>query len=270
MNTLLQNYFLPSQLSKYEPVAVSENKNMGVHYLQYQNKDLLSSNTNTLALFDALYVNHGFGASSLSWLPALPSLTRRCKARVGLGHDTPGFGFTERPDDTESYQSSSSAGIGTKLMLSALNNDNNKSSTTSGSSTTNPSSKTVALVGHSMGCMTTLHMALQLPKETAKFIVLCAPALGLGRGGNSQMPSTMSGNNTSKSVPREPSMVKRAIIQPLSSFGNRVLVTPIFGYFLRRLVGYVKSVRGQTRNSIILHSVCVCAFHVLSDFFFPF
>jgi pimeloyl-ACP methyl ester carboxylesterase len=195
---------------------------MGVHYLKYQNNDLLSSNT--FALFDALYVNHGFGASSLSWLPALPSLTRRCKARIGLGHDTPGFGFTERPDDVESYQSPSSAAIGTQLLLAQ-----NKSSPTSTGST-NPSSKTVALVGHSMGCITTLHMALQLPKETAKFIVLCAPALGLGRAGKS---NSLSGK---KSIPREPSIVKRAI-HPLSSFGNRFLLTPIFGYFLRRLVG---------------------------------
>ena len=222
MNTLRQNYFLPSQLSKYEPVAVSENKNMGVHYLQYQNNDLLSSNT--FPLFDALYVNHGFGASSLSWLPALPSLTRRCKARIGLGHDTPGFGFTERPDDVESYQSQSSAAIGTQLLLAQ-----NKSSPTSAGSTT-PASKTVALVGHSMGCITTLHMALQLPKETAKFIVLCAPALGLGRAGKSK---SVSGQ---KSVPRKPSFVKR-FIYPLSLFGNRFLFTPIFGYFLRRLVG---------------------------------
>jgi pimeloyl-ACP methyl ester carboxylesterase len=233
MNTLRQNYFLPSQLSKYEPVAVSDmNKPMGVHYLQYQNKDILSSNKNTLAVFDALYVNHGFGASSLSWLPVLPSLTRRCKARIGLGHDTPGFGFTERPDDIESYQSSSSAAIGTQLLLLAA--QKKKSSTTTGSSSsTNPSSKTVALVGHSMGCTTTLHMALQLPKETKKFIILCAPALGLGLAGKSNTNS-LSGN---KSLPREASVVKRAILQPLSSFGNRFLLTPIFGYFLRRLVG---------------------------------
>lgn len=197
---------------------------MGVHYLQYQNKDLSSSNT--FALFDALFVNHGFGASSLSWLPALPSLTRRCKARIGLGHDTPGFGFTERLDNIESYQSPSSAAIGTQLLLA----QDKSSSTSPGTGSTNPSSKTVALLGHSMGCITTLHMALQLPKETAKFIVLCAPALGLGRAGKS------SGLSGEKSAPKEPSILKRAI-QPLSSFGNRFLLTPIFGYLLRRLVG---------------------------------
>jgi pimeloyl-ACP methyl ester carboxylesterase len=245
MSTLRQKYFLPSRLSKYAPVAVSETNTVGVHYLQYQNNDLSSSNTTTgttFPLFDALHVNHGFGASSLSWLPALPSLTRRCKARIGLGHDAPGFGFTERLDDIESYRPLSSAAIGTQLLAQNMLSYTSTRSSSSSSSTNNPPPKTVALIGHSMGCITTLHMALQLPKETAKFIVLCAPALGLGRGrerehgrerGGKSRPSV---NNT-KSVPRrEPSMVKRAI-QPLTSFGNRFLFTPIFGYLLRRLVG---------------------------------
>lgn len=47
----------------------------------------------------AIYLHHGFGASSLSWLPVLPPLVKRLRARMGIAHDAVGFGFTDRPDE---------------------------------------------------------------------------------------------------------------------------------------------------------------------------
>jgi pimeloyl-ACP methyl ester carboxylesterase len=200
MNKLSQRYFFPSALSKYETLSISNGngtaEKLGVHYLEYSNP---AEATN----FDALYVNHGFGASSLSWLPAIPSLTKKIGAKVCLGHDAAGFGFTDRPESLESYSAAGSARIATNLLLQ-------KSPSTP---------KSVALFGHSLGALTTLKMALQLPKETSKFIVLCAPALGLGKARLSSFSPT------------------KRWWSPIGAAIRRGLVYPIFGYALRRAVG---------------------------------
>merc|ERR1711937_391079 len=136
MKTLVQKYFLPSSLSKYNSVTIDpitsqadgtlatssrDNKpfRMGVHYLQYNNADFENeevaaeeendsefSNDSDIKKrgFDAMYLQHGFGASSLSWLPVLPELTKQMNAKVALGHDTVGFGFTDRPTDMRWYR----------------------------------------------------------------------------------------------------------------------------------------------------------------------
>ena len=56
-------------------------------------------------VFDAVYVNHGFGALALSWLPAMPKLARAfggsSAAALVLGHDAPGFGFTDRLEEDD-------------------------------------------------------------------------------------------------------------------------------------------------------------------------
>jgi pimeloyl-ACP methyl ester carboxylesterase len=201
MDELLKQYFLPSSLSKYEKLHIvdqnGQSKILGVHFLEY------SSSFATNVNFDALYVNHGFGASSLSWLPAIPSLTRQLKAKVCLGHDAVGLGFTERPEkDLKWFSTKGSATIGTNLLIKK-------------SASTPP--KSVALFGHSMGSLTTLKMALQLPKETTKLIVLCAPALGL------QLSS--------------PKNKKKRWWHPIGSTIRKGLVYPIITYSLRRVVG---------------------------------
>jgi pimeloyl-ACP methyl ester carboxylesterase len=208
IETLRQQYFLPSSLSKYEQVKVSvpnSSRNLGVHYLEYSNT------TPQPKRFDAIYVNHGFGASSLSWLPALPSLVQRLGARVGLGHDAIGFGFTDRPDDVQLYTTGSSATIGTQLLLQNINSSPKAA---------------VALFGHSLGALTTLKMALKLPKETSKFIFLSAPALGLSRVKKKKV-----------STRQRPSLLRRVVLHPVGNGLRKAVAYPVGGYVLRRIVG---------------------------------
>mmetsp|Transcript_1213 Transcript_1213/g.2452 ORF Transcript_1213/g.2452 Transcript_1213/m.2452 type:complete len:475 (-) Transcript_1213:791-2215(-) len=199
MKSLLQQHFLPSSLSRYETLSVSgsdgKDESIGVHFLEYANP------TNNTSSFDALYLNHGFGASSLSWLPVIPTLTKRLGARVCLGHDAAGFGFTDRPDDLGLYMTKGSGRIAANLLLKK---------------TSSSTPKSVALVGHSLGCLATLKMALELPEETSKLIVLCAPALGV---------------RTPTSVQKEKWWTGAATIL------RENLFYPVFGYTLRRAVG---------------------------------
>lgn len=172
---LMTKYFLPSKLSRYEPLNSLETSSdpLGVHWLEYQQP---SSNDNNNDIsknytFQSIFVNHGFGASSLSWLPALPVLVQRLNAKVGLGHDAVGFGFTDRPSGKlTAYTSTASSHIGCELLTKYLSD-----------STPSSTSSPVLLFGHSMGALTTLRMALQMSSNVPKRIVLVAPALGLSR-----------------------------------------------------------------------------------------
>lgn len=58
-----------------------------------------------------LHLNHGFGASALSWESVIPSLSRAL-GTVVVAHDTPGFGLTARAGirRTESYSLRFNAG----------------------------------------------------------------------------------------------------------------------------------------------------------------
>jgi pimeloyl-ACP methyl ester carboxylesterase len=212
IETLQNQYFLPSPLSRYETLDVPLHNhtciNLGVHYLQFSNT---VPSTLLPPRFDALYVHHGFGASSLSWLPALPSLVRRMGAKVGLGHDAVGFGFTDRPDDDMRwYTTEASARIGTTLLQEQPQTS-------------------VAILGHSLGGLTALKMALQLPKETSKFILLTAPALGIRK-----KPSS-----SPKKKKRDPSWLRRIALNPVGLLLQKAVVYPVGGFVLRRLVGYV-------------------------------
>lgn len=129
----------------------------------------------------------------------------RIGARVALAHDAPGFGFTDRSDNITTYTRGTSAEIGSTLLKKALGDERSS----------------VALFGHSMGAAATLRMALALPKETRKFIVLVGPALGLIH---------------------EPIKVNsrlRSLTRPARQFVRKYLFDPAFGYVLRRAVGYV-------------------------------
>eukprot|EP00980_Cylindrotheca_fusiformis_P014341 scaffold3827_cov179-Cylindrotheca_fusiformis.AAC.5 len=199
-NTLVQRYFLPSALSKYEPLSISRDgestETLGVHYLQYENP------TTEEAKYDALYVNHGFGASSLSWLPAIPDLTKRLRAKICRGHDAVGFGFTDRPSNLLNYSTKGSARIAMSLL--------HKSTATL---------ESVALFGHSLGALTTLKMALQLPVETSKLIVLCSPALGVKPFQVFSFP------------------IEGRWWSPIFNFVRFRLIYPVFGFVLHRVVG---------------------------------
>lgn len=58
-----------------------------------------------------LHMNHGFGASSLSWAPVMEGLSNALDAVV-VAHDTPGFGLTARPafPRTKRYSLENNAG----------------------------------------------------------------------------------------------------------------------------------------------------------------
>lgn len=161
VDQLRSQYHLPSSLSRYRNVSKT-----GVHLVEYEAPYATESSQPTPIITGPpriLYVNHGFGASSLSWLPALPPLVEALKCKVGLGHDAVGFGFTQRTDDYYPYTSQGSADIG----LNLLRKDHSRNASS------------FILMGHSMGAITTLHMALGLPADAEKRIILVAPALGL-------------------------------------------------------------------------------------------
>jgi len=253
MDTIFRRYFLPSSLSKYDSITLPSSSlqqssasasdedtvdavSLGVHFLKFQNA------IHAPAL-DALYVNHGFGASSLSWLPALPKLTRRIRSRVGLGHDAVGFGFTERPDQDELFRTGSSASIGMALLDkhagvtgggSPFVGDRNESEVAGGGdydrnmgesfvmvpSNDEKPKQSVALIGHSLGSWATLDMALRMPEGTRQLVILVAPAVVLDVSKKSK-----SGWNLPPSLEK----VQQAF--------TRNCVYPVAGYMLRRLVG---------------------------------
>ena len=241
--TLAQNNWLPSKLSSYSIVSTSippqvvhdglqrDMDPIGVHFLEYKNEDHEPDHEYQ---FDAIHFNHGFGASSLSWLPVIPSLTERLGGRVGMAHDAPGFGFTDKPLSSGRtkglvpYSSAGSAAIGNALLKSKMDIGKKKK---------------VVLFGHSMGCASTLKMALALPSEVEKTIVLVAPAL-VG-----EIPND---NSQSKSASVSPALkVKQTVEQVTNSqpssirifFGagiaalRRVILDPVIMYILRRAVG---------------------------------
>ena len=165
--SLQSRYVLPSTLSRFQQIPVqvqNASTSIGLHWLQYRNDD---SRADCSA---DVYCNHGFGASSLSWLPILKKVTQKLGCRTGLAHDALGFGLSEAPEECSDgsedlywYSSSGSARIA-KSLLQANSLGRNG---------------TAVLLGHSMGALTTLRLALDLPVKVNKRIVLVAPALGV-------------------------------------------------------------------------------------------
>jgi len=236
---------------------------IGVHYLQYNNdgnekdgnkKDEEQSNqTNDVIQppkkhnFDAVYFNHGFGASSLSWLPAIPSLVQTLKGKVGIAHDAVGFGFTERPSSSSSsvekssrvenelamYTSAGSAALGLSLLNRATSpTDNNNKDVDATPTKSSPSA--VALLGHSRGSVATLRMALDLPSSTRKFIVLVSPFLM-----NESKSSSIASKTTTTSLFQSfdiPVKKKTAVTDAINAIKYVMFGIPV-QYILRRLVG---------------------------------
>jgi pimeloyl-ACP methyl ester carboxylesterase len=213
METLLHKYFLPSRLSRYEHFKI-EDRTTGIHFLEY-------ANTEQPAKWDCLYVNHGFGASSLSWLPAIPGLAEKAKARVVLGHDAAGFGFTDRPSSKDDFTLKATAKLGMSVLQSRA-------------------PKTVLLLGHSMGSITTMRMALDLPPDTVARVILVAPSLGLSRVPKPGQENGMNGNPRRR-LHRPASAA--AYLTRLKEINNALLAFPVailqafLSYALRRLVG---------------------------------
>ena len=235
METILRNKWLPSPLSKYSVIKTKispklvEDETMdmppvGIHYLEFENE----KKTNDFE-FDAIHFNHGFGASSLSWLPAIPTLVDRLHSRIGIAHDAAGFGFTEkvkasgRRGGLIPYSSSGNAAFGNLLVNRKL---------------TNESKKRICLFGHSMGCASTLKMAMTLPSDVEKTVVLVAPALV---GDFTQdIDDEKSELNVSKSVrelkQRQPGRISLTFGATIAAI-RRVIFDPFIIYGLRRAVG---------------------------------
>lgn len=171
VSVLQERYYLPSRLSRYDA-------DLGIHYLHVTHS--AESRRTSTVVFDALYVNHGFGASSLSWLPALPVLTARLNCRHGLGHDARGFGFSARSSSLKDYTSEASAQVGLHLLLQQQPHASPGTTEDRTIAASTPSN--LVLLGHSMGAATTLRMARKLQEQGhnhRQHIVLVAPALGL-------------------------------------------------------------------------------------------
>lgn len=223
---------LPSVLSKYEtvvPINYQESNEpsfpIGVHSLQYTNR-------NTTSKYAAIQCHHGFGASSLSWLPILPLLTERLGAKVGLAHDAPGFGFTDCPnadavEGLKQYRTENSVGIGMALLSDAIENSLD-------AATDKTDEKQIAIFGHSMGAKAALLTALAYSDDKTSIcpslVVLVAPALeGLTMPARSSKKSQAEISNKASGVRRW-----------LASFWilwRKLFVDWPFSYALRRLVG---------------------------------
>jgi pimeloyl-ACP methyl ester carboxylesterase len=249
MNVLLRDKWLPSRLSKYSIVHTAiprqlvyktkdldrlEIEPMGVHFIDFEND---SKSLKEEYKFDAIHFNHGFGASSLSWLPAIPSLVQKLHGKFGLAHDAPGFGFTDRPVSSGKrgglvpYSSAANAAIGNVLLRNKLGEDEKM--------------KRIALFGHSMGCSATLKMTLTLPLEVEKVVVLVAPALvGKFPDENGKRYSSEKGLSPSQEVQEsvtqlvrsQPSRVRDLVARFLAVIRTVVLDFGVM-YVLRRVVG---------------------------------
>jgi len=249
---------------------VDSSISLGVHYLRYDNENSnnnsnssSSTDENPSALpstagkqtrtFDAVYFQHGFGASSLSWLPVMPSLAKRLGARVALGHDAVGFGFTDRPRDLRWYTAKQSSRIAHQILkhhspsaagavisgqIGKGNGDgdhNGNGDSDAGSvDETKPSPLPVCLVGHSMGSLSVLRLATALPRETPKLIVLSSPALGLL--GRKPPPSA---EQTNRTGPLGSALADAfaALVDPIGRALRRAIVRPCARYALRRAIG---------------------------------
>lgn len=260
---LADNNFLPSSLSRYQFVTPLSSHNVmsgdtseengvekkamssiGVHSLRYTNPNYVSEvksdqnqqqqQLNSKSI-DALYLHHGFGASSLSWLPVLPSLTDQLGARVGVAHDSVGFGFTDRPDSLEAYSSEANVGIGLELL-----NDGNDAKAVDEGSGENEKSDTgsernIAIFGHSMGSKAALIMALACSNRkdvrlNPSLVVLVAPALeGVA------LPSRRTSSSTEKTA-SSPSFISK-LLRSIWVAWRKIFLDRPFRYGLKRLVG---------------------------------
>ena len=267
---LADNDLLPSSLSRYQFVtplashdvlggsdASEENgiekkavSSIGVHSLRYTNPNYVNEveaeqkqqrrqqkqqqlNSNSI---DALYLHHGFGASSLSWLPVLPSLTDQLGARVGVAHDSVGFGFTDRPDSLEVYSSEANVGIGLELLS---DDDDDGKAVDDGSGeherSDAQSERNIAIFGHSMGAKAALIMALACSNRgnvrlNPSLVVLVAPALeGVA------LPSRRTRSSTEKTA-SSPSFISK-LLRSIWVAWRKIFLDHPFRYGLKRLVG---------------------------------
>jgi len=245
---LARNGELPSSLSKYEavtPIAIDDGASIpiGVHSIQYTQQTSKSDSQQINPKYDGISLHHGFGASSLSWLPVVPSLVDRLGSgkAPGVAHDVPGFGFTDRPSadsegGIEQYTSENNAGIGIALLAEAFANQQQTEIVKEEAGTNADSAKSIAIFGHSMGSKAALIMALHCashPELRLKpnLVVLAAPAL-IGV----TMPSTSSTSGKQSTTRYNKQNWFRKMASRIWITWRKVFLDYPFRYGLRRLV----------------------------------
>jgi len=151
---------------------------------QHQEQSPTASPSSLPYQYHTIHASHGFGASSLSFLPVIPKLAKRLNARTVLAHDAAGFGFTDRPHgNLWEYSSVASAAIGNSLVVQEMNLEGNKNTEFEAETRFETETETkvdkqaVLLIGHSVGSLAALHMALTLPSGLKRRVILVAPAL---------------------------------------------------------------------------------------------
>ena len=234
---------------------------IGVHSLRYTRRSTAFENLGGGRRYDGIFLHHGFGASSLSWLPVLPSLVQSLGKKngggsVGVAHDAIGFGFTDRPNgDVEGglrqYGAENSAGIGLALLLESLsaqrqedaaraddNDDELSMTATAATAIGKEQVRSIAIFGHSMGARAAMLMALRCATDPTlnlrpDLVLLVAPALeGVTlsavrrRGG---------GNNVNISRWNNSKMWRNLAGRVWVKF-RKTFIDPVLRYGLRRLV----------------------------------
>ena len=268
---LVENDELPSRLSIYtqvQPVPVSSPTKealatstswnddddikstpspIGVHSIQYKHQQYqatanATTSSNKLNKYDGIYLHHGFGASSLSWLPVLPSLVQRIGSSkcIGVAHDAPGFGFTNRPNASVDgglyqYGFENNVGIGISLMNDVLDKQHGQDS-----SVADEAVKPVALFGHSMGSKSTLLQALYYAKHPElnvkpELVVLVAPALEGATLPSRKSIVSSSSTRKSRGKNKKTSFLRKLTTRAWLAWRKIFLDYP-FQYGLRRLV----------------------------------
>lgn len=239
---------------------------IGVHSIQYTKQNGITVNEDHAKHeYDGIYLHHGFGASSLSWLPILPSLVEKFGGRskeggrptVGVAHDAPGFGFTERPTadgdrGVEQYGAEKNVGIGLALLketlLTKVSSRSSEQSWTHGE-ITDGGEKTageedgakLAIFGHSMGSKAALLMAIRCSQHVKlklrpRLVVLVAPALvGVSLGAPKGPPPTQSSPHE-RYTKKKSTWIRKTATRILITWRKIFLYYP-FCYGLRRLVG---------------------------------
>ena len=237
---LVDNDQLPSELSRYETIIPRStwggtkhvHNDIGVHSIQYTKSAKENQDDELLPKFDGIYLHHGFGASSLSWIPVLPSLVNKLGkvGAPGIANDNPGFGFSDRPDgDTDEglaqYSSEGNAGIALSLLDRHVKEERDDES------------RSVAIFGHSMGSKAALLMALTCAKEPQlnlkpSLLVLVAPALeGLA------LPARKSSTKKKKSLQTTRCAWLRSILSSIRVLWRKVFLDYPIKFGLKRLVG---------------------------------
>ena len=119
-----------------------------------------------------LHASHGFGANCYSWEGIQGKLSEELDCRV-VCHDTPGFGLTPRPKEIRDFTLLRNAEVSLDLVDLVTEDLNDKGG--------------LILMGHSMGCISAAHAALQRAEQT-RALVLVAPAIRAVTGSGAAGP----------------------------------------------------------------------------------